>query len=77
MLSRRAWESRSCTSIIDAIDGAARHVVQRISFAVVAKAPIEKFGEHGERRGGRYADGGTDARDARASRKSEIRVAGR
>src|SRR6202140_4671474 len=29
----------SCTSIIDAVDGAARHIVDRINFAVVAKAP--------------------------------------
>lgn len=41
----------SCTSIIDAIDGAARHAAQRINFAVVAKAPIEKFRAHGRRRG--------------------------
>lgn len=45
----------SCTSIIDAIDGASRHVVQRINFAVVAKAPIEKFREHADRRGWRHA----------------------
>jgi len=45
----------SCTSILDAIDGAARHVVQRINFVVVAKAPIDKFREHGERRGWRHA----------------------
>jgi predicted dithiol-disulfide oxidoreductase (DUF899 family) len=43
----------SCTSIIDAIDGAALHVVQRINFAVVAKAPIEAFREHAHRRGWR------------------------
>src|SRR5260370_2692910 len=45
----------SCTSIIDAIDGASRHVVQRINFAMVAKAPIEKFREHADRRGWRHA----------------------
>lgn len=45
----------SCTSIIDAIDGAARHVVQRINFVVVAKAPIEKFRAHANRRGWRHA----------------------
>jgi predicted dithiol-disulfide oxidoreductase (DUF899 family) len=43
----------SCTSIIDAIDGASRHVVQRINFAVVAKAPIARFREHANRRGWR------------------------
>ena len=41
----------SCTSIIDAIDGAAKHVVQRINFAVIAKAPIGKFRQHARRRG--------------------------
>ena len=29
----------SCTSIIDAIDGAAPHLAEQINFAVVAKAP--------------------------------------
>lgn len=43
----------SCTSIIDAIDGAAPHIVQRINFAVVAKAPIEQFREHARNRGWR------------------------
>ena len=45
----------SCTSIIDAIDGAARHVVQRMNFAVIAKAPIAQFREHADRRGWRHA----------------------
>jgi predicted dithiol-disulfide oxidoreductase (DUF899 family) len=45
----------SCTSIIDAVDGASRHVVQRINFAVVAKAPIEKFRAHALRRGWQHA----------------------
>jgi predicted dithiol-disulfide oxidoreductase (DUF899 family) len=45
----------SCTSIIDAVDGAARHVTQRINFAVVAKAPIDKFRAHADRRGWRHA----------------------
>jgi predicted dithiol-disulfide oxidoreductase (DUF899 family) len=44
----------SCTSIIDAVDGAARHVADRINFAVVAKAPIAKFREHARRRGWRH-----------------------
>jgi predicted dithiol-disulfide oxidoreductase (DUF899 family) len=43
----------SCTSIIDAIDGAAPHIVQRINFAVVAKAPIDQFREHARNRGWR------------------------
>lgn len=44
----------SCTSIIDAVDGAARHITQRIDMAVIAKAPIEEFRKHGERRGWRH-----------------------
>lgn len=43
----------SCTSIIDAVDGAALHVVQRINFAVVAKAPIAAFRDHARKRGWR------------------------
>ena len=43
----------SCTSIIDAIDAATRHFVDRINFAVVAKAPIAKFQEHARNRGWR------------------------
>jgi predicted dithiol-disulfide oxidoreductase (DUF899 family) len=42
-----------CTSIIDAIDGAAPHIAQRINFAVVAKVPIERFREHADTRGWR------------------------
>jgi predicted dithiol-disulfide oxidoreductase (DUF899 family) len=45
----------SCTSIIDAVDGAARHVVQRMNFAVIAKAPIKTFRDHANRRGWRHA----------------------
>ena len=45
----------SCTSIIDGIDGALPHVTQRINFAVVAKPSIERFREHGQRRGWRHA----------------------
>ena len=41
----------SCTSIIDSVDGAAKHFTQRINFAIVAKAPIEKFRQHARRRG--------------------------
>ena len=45
----------SCTSIIDGIDGAVPHITQRVSFAVAAKAPIDQFRAHGERRGWRHA----------------------
>jgi len=45
----------SCTSIIDAVDGAVPHLTQQINFAVATKAPIELFSEHGARRGWRHA----------------------
>jgi predicted dithiol-disulfide oxidoreductase (DUF899 family) len=45
----------SCTSIIDAMDGQARHLVQQINFAVSAKAPIEQFAAHARRRGWSHA----------------------
>ena len=45
----------SCTSIIDAIDGAMPHITQRMNFAVCAKAPIERFREHARSRGWRHA----------------------
>ena len=45
----------SCTSIIDAVDGAARHVTQKINLVVVAKAPIDKFSRHARKRGWRHA----------------------
>lgn len=41
----------SCTSIIDSVDGAARHASQRINVAVIAKAPIERFRQHARSRG--------------------------
>jgi len=44
-----------CTSIIDAIDGEVRHITQRASFAVVAKAPIARFSAHARARGWREA----------------------
>lgn len=44
-----------CTSIIDGLDGAVRHVTQRINFAVVTKAPIESFSAHARSRGWRHA----------------------
>jgi predicted dithiol-disulfide oxidoreductase (DUF899 family) len=44
-----------CTSIIDAVDGEVPHITQRINFAVVAKAPAERFHAHGRARGWRHA----------------------
>jgi predicted dithiol-disulfide oxidoreductase (DUF899 family) len=45
----------SCTSIVDAIDGQARHATQRINFAISTKAPIERFRAHAQNRGWRHA----------------------
>ena len=45
----------SCTSIMDAVDGAAEHLTQQINFAAVAKAPIDQFRAHAKSRGWRHA----------------------
>jgi predicted dithiol-disulfide oxidoreductase (DUF899 family) len=45
----------ACTSIVDAVDGAARHLMQAMAFAVVAKVPIERFRAWGDERGWRFA----------------------
>src|ERR1700681_143522 len=42
-----------CTSILDALDGQARHVVQRVNLAVVAKSPIKRIREFAGERGWR------------------------
>jgi predicted dithiol-disulfide oxidoreductase (DUF899 family) len=44
----------SCSSILDSLDGAARHLAQLISLAVVAKAPLPRVLEYGEHRGWRH-----------------------
>jgi predicted dithiol-disulfide oxidoreductase (DUF899 family) len=44
----------SCTSIIDAVDGVARHLGGVFAFAVVAKVPFERFRGWGEERGWRF-----------------------
>jgi predicted dithiol-disulfide oxidoreductase (DUF899 family) len=44
----------SCTSIIDGMDGAFRHLRDRLDIAVVAKAPIEQFAAWGQERAWRY-----------------------
>jgi predicted dithiol-disulfide oxidoreductase (DUF899 family) len=41
----------SCTSILDALDGEAPHVMQRITLAVVAKSPITRIMEFTTKRG--------------------------
>lgn len=43
----------SCTSIIDAVDGEAPHILERINLAVAAKAPIAQFEAHARTRGWR------------------------
>jgi predicted dithiol-disulfide oxidoreductase (DUF899 family) len=40
-----------CTSIIDGLDGAVRHLDQRINFAVIAKVPVERLAAHARSRG--------------------------
>jgi predicted dithiol-disulfide oxidoreductase (DUF899 family) len=44
-----------CTSIIDGMDGAIRHLLQRVNVAIVAKAPIEQFSAWGQSRGWQFA----------------------
>jgi len=43
----------SCTSILDSLDGAAPHVMQRVNLAVVAKSPIERIRDFARSRGWR------------------------
>jgi predicted dithiol-disulfide oxidoreductase (DUF899 family) len=43
----------SCTTLLDQLDGAAEHVSQRMNFAVVAKAPIERILAWADERGWR------------------------
>jgi predicted dithiol-disulfide oxidoreductase (DUF899 family) len=43
----------NCTSILDALDGENRHLVQRISLAVVAKSPLSRIVAHAKARGWR------------------------
>jgi predicted dithiol-disulfide oxidoreductase (DUF899 family) len=43
-----------CTSFLDALDGIAPHVVQRMNLAVVAKSPIARLRAHARHRGWRH-----------------------
>jgi predicted dithiol-disulfide oxidoreductase (DUF899 family) len=43
----------SCTAFLDALDGAAEHVSQRINLAVVAKSPLPRILAHARKRGWR------------------------
>jgi predicted dithiol-disulfide oxidoreductase (DUF899 family) len=40
-----------CTAILDALEGAAQHITQRVNFAVVAKAPVSRLLAHAQARG--------------------------
>jgi len=44
----------SCTSILDALDGEAPHVTERVSLAVVAKSPLERIRRFAQERGWRH-----------------------
>jgi predicted dithiol-disulfide oxidoreductase (DUF899 family) len=44
----------SCTSILDSLDGAARHLTQRLNLAVVAKSDPERIGAFAGERGWRH-----------------------
>lgn len=44
----------SCTSILDSLDGAAPHLAQRLSLAVVAKSDPERIGTFARERGWRH-----------------------
>src|SRR6266702_3286996 len=43
----------SCTSFLDAFDGAAQHITQRVNLAVVAKAELSRILAHAQERGWR------------------------
>ncbi len=42
-----------CTSMLDALDGAAQHIAQRVNLVVVAKAPLPRILVHAQERGWR------------------------
>lgn len=44
----------ACTSILDSLDGAAPHLAQRVSLAVVAKSPLPRIFAHARERGWRH-----------------------
>lgn len=45
----------SCTSIVDALDGEAPHILQRASFVVIVKVPLARMREHARSRGWSHA----------------------
>jgi predicted dithiol-disulfide oxidoreductase (DUF899 family) len=50
----RARPCPGCTHFLDALDGATRHIMQRTSFYVVAKSPIERLRDVAQERGWRH-----------------------
>jgi predicted dithiol-disulfide oxidoreductase (DUF899 family) len=67
----------ACTSIIDAVDGAVRHLTQAVAFVVVAKVPIKRFRAFGDERGWRFArllssENNTFNRDYNAEGENEM-----
>ena len=44
----------SCSSILDSLDGAARHLAHSVALAVVAKSPLPRILEYAEHRGWRH-----------------------
>ncbi len=42
-----------CTALLDALDGAAKHITQRVNLVVVAKAPLPRILAHAQARGWR------------------------
>lgn len=44
----------SCTSILDSLDGAARHLAQVTNVVVIAKSPLARVQEHARSRGWRH-----------------------
>ncbi len=53
-LPRAETPCPSCTSILDSLDGAARHLTQRVNLAVVAKTDPERIGTFAAERGWRH-----------------------
>jgi predicted dithiol-disulfide oxidoreductase (DUF899 family) len=42
-LKREDGPCPSCTALLDSLDGAAKHVEQRVNFVVIAKAPLDRL----------------------------------
>ena len=53
-LKREEGPCPSCTALLDQLDGAAEHVAQKVNFAVVAKAPLDRLIAFGNERGWRH-----------------------